>query len=44
MKFKVRIRLELRIEGATKFEYADRSVIYWDTNVGAGVIAGPGLA
>jgi hypothetical protein len=41
MKVKIRIRLEVRIEGATKFEYADRSVTYSETNVGAGVIAGP---
>jgi hypothetical protein len=44
MKVKIRIELKVRIESATKFEYADRSVIYWDTSVGAGVIAAGGFA
>ena len=44
MKVRIRIGLKARIEGATKFEYADRSVTYWETNVGAGVTEGPGFA
>jgi hypothetical protein len=43
MIVRVKIGVLLRILFYTKFEYAEISVMYWETNVGAGVTTGPGF-